>query len=128
MEPGRVLNRIPEATRAENCETLIFDDSTTGPKWVPNRIFDVEAFRKLLESLLNGSWSHLESSWRPLGASWTTILGAQDPSGGKPTKRTGAYGPLAAGNSAPRGGGKGEGILWKSLPLRGEVVSQPAIP
>ena len=27
-EPGRSPNRVPEATRAENCETLIFDDST----------------------------------------------------------------------------------------------------
>ena len=28
MEPQRVPNRAPEATRAENGETLIFDDST----------------------------------------------------------------------------------------------------
>ena len=28
MEPKRVPNRAPEATRAENGETLIFDDST----------------------------------------------------------------------------------------------------
>ena len=28
MEPKRVPNRTPEATRAENGETLIFDDST----------------------------------------------------------------------------------------------------
>ena len=28
MEPKRVRNRASEATRAEHCETLIFDDST----------------------------------------------------------------------------------------------------
>ena len=28
MEPGRVPNQAPQATRAENCKTLIFDDST----------------------------------------------------------------------------------------------------
>ena len=28
MEPKRAPDRAPEATRAENCETVIFDDST----------------------------------------------------------------------------------------------------
>ena len=72
MEPGRIPNRSPEATRAQNGETLICYDSTkdfgvflvpqapcfepkVDPKWVPNRIFDAEALRKPLESLLEAS-------------------------------------------------------------------------
>ena len=78
-----------------------------GLKRVPNRIFDVETFRKPLESVLNGSWSHLESSWTLLEASWSlldTILGAQEPSGIK------SNGPLAAGNLVPGGGLGGDAL------------------
>ena len=65
MEPKRIPNRAPEATRVENCKTLIFNDGTKDfndfvpqgsflaqkmvPKWVPNRIIDAEGVRKPLE-------------------------------------------------------------------------------
>ena len=71
-EPGKVPNRAPEATRAENSEILIFIDSSMNfndfagpgaplwrnknPKLVPNRVFDAEALRKPLENLLERSW------------------------------------------------------------------------
>ena len=67
--PRRVPNRGPKAIRAENGKTLIFNDlckdsndfsgarglfggPKVGPKWGPNRIFDAEALRKRLGSLL----------------------------------------------------------------------------
>ena len=37
--------------------------SRTGSKLAPNRIFDAEALKKPLESLLERSWSLLERSW-----------------------------------------------------------------
>ena len=45
----------------------------TGPKSVPNRIFDAEALEKPLES----SWTLLERSWSALGRSYNT-LGAEN--------------------------------------------------
>ena len=82
MGSQRVPNRAPEATRTENCETLIFDDSckdfndfsrlrapswrqTMGPKWVPNRSIDAGGVRKPLEM-------HFGSYHSALGA----LLGA----------------------------------------------------
>ena len=38
------------------------------PKWDPNRIFDAEALRKPLESLLDRSWRLLEPKKRSLGS------------------------------------------------------------
>ena len=66
MEPKRVPNRAPEATRAECGETLIFNDSTQdfngffesqttifelklGSKCVPNRIIGAEGVGKPLD-------------------------------------------------------------------------------
>ena len=102
-----------------------FLKSKMDPKSDPNRIFDGEALRKPLGGLLERSWKLLEpkkvSQDRSPEASWAP----KSPPGTNRPKRTD---PLTQGNPAPRGGGKGEGILWKSLPLRGEVVSQPATP
>ena len=90
MEPGRVPNRAPEATRAQNGETLIFYDSTKdlggfcGPrlsfwsqKWVQNGIRIASSTRTPSGSLLEPSWSALGSSWSrkkvvliALGPSW----------------------------------------------------------
>ena len=65
MEPKRVPNRAPEATRAENGETLIFDDSTKDfngfsclrapswhQKWVQNGFQIASSTQKASESLL----------------------------------------------------------------------------
>ena len=67
MEPKRVPNRAPEATRAENGETLIFDDSTQDfndfsclrapswrQKWVQNGFQIASSTLKASESLLIG--------------------------------------------------------------------------
>ena len=60
MEPKRVPNRAPEATRAEYCETLIFK--------VQGSLCGVKVGSQM------GSESHLrrgsfqKASWRPLGA------------------------------------------------------------
>ena len=86
MEPKRVPNRAPEATRAENGETLIFDDSISdfndlsclrAPSWrqkfVQNGFQIVSSTLKASESLLTGileaiiallepSWALLEPS------------------------------------------------------------------
>ena len=80
MEPKRVPNRAPEATRTENCKTLIFNDSCKDfidfsglrtlswrPKWVPNRIIDAEGARKPLDRHLGGYHSALGAILGALG-------------------------------------------------------------
>ena len=57
----------------------------------------------------------LGRSWKPLGGSKMPSWALRERPG---AKRTGTNGPLAEGISAPLRGGKGEGILWKSLLLR----------
>ena len=86
MEPKRVPNRAPEATRAENCETLIFDDSCKdfndfsclrAPSWrqklVQNGVRIVssmlKASRSLLTGILEAILALLEVSWPLLDAS-----------------------------------------------------------
>ena len=67
MEPQRVPNRAPEATRAENCETLIFDDSCKDfndfsclrapswrQQWLQNGVRIVSSMLKASRSLLTG--------------------------------------------------------------------------
>ena len=67
MEPKRVPNRAPEATRAENGETLIFDDSTKDfndfsclrapswrQQWVQNLFQIASSTLKASGSLLTG--------------------------------------------------------------------------
>ena len=49
----------------------------TGPKLVPNLIFDAEALEKPLESLSVASWTLLERSWSALGRSYSA-LGAEN--------------------------------------------------
>ena len=82
--PGRVRNGVQNRIRIENDESTenkillirkpYFLRSRvskigpqTGPKLVPNRIFDAEALRKPLESLLERSWRPLEPKKKQLG-------------------------------------------------------------
>ena len=73
IEPKRVPNPAPEATRVENCENLMFDDSTQvlndfgGPgapfcnlKQVPNGFQIAASTLKALRKPLEASWSALE--------------------------------------------------------------------
>ena len=83
MEPQTVPNRDPEATAAENCETLIFDDSTKDfndfsclrapswrQKWVQNGFQIVSSTLKASESLLTGI---LEAILALLELSWALL-------------------------------------------------------
>ena len=45
-----------------------------GPKWGPNRIFDAEALKNPLGSLLERSWSLLE----PKKSNWERLLDGQE--------------------------------------------------
>ena len=72
METKRVPNRAPEATRAENDETLIFNDST--------KDFNEFSCLRATFGVKNGykmgskaSWSALEASWSALEASWSAL-------------------------------------------------------
>ena len=86
MEPPKDPNRAQEATRAENCETLIFDDSTKDfngfsclrapswrQTWVQNGVRIVsstlKASRSLLTGILEAILALLEVSWPLLDAS-----------------------------------------------------------
>ena len=48
------------------------------PKWGPNRIFDTEAFRKPLGSLLERSWKLLEPEKQSWNRSWPLLEASQD--------------------------------------------------
>ena len=86
MEPERVPNRAPEATRAENSKTLILDDSTKDfndfsclrapswrQKWVQNGFqiasSTLKASERLLTGILEAIIALLEPSWPLLDAS-----------------------------------------------------------
>ena len=101
-EPGRVQNGVQNRIRIENGEITKKHNTShtktyllgsrvskigpqTGPKLVPNRIFDAEALRKPLESLLERSWRPQE----PKKRSWERLLAGLGP------KREGKMGPQA---------------------------------
>ena len=58
-----------------------------GPKWDPNRIFDAEALRKPLGSLLERSWRPLEPKKVSLEASWRLSAGDLGDVGGRHGKK-----------------------------------------
>ena len=111
--PGGSPNRGPKADQAQNGKTLIFNDpcrdfnvfSSPGvsfwtpkirPKWGPNRIFDAEALRNPLGSLLERSWSLLE----PKKVIMESLLGRKEPRDPQMSGRT----PGAGGRGAAASG------------------------
>ena len=108
MEPKRAPNRAPEATRTENGETFILDDSTKGfndfsglrapfwsQKWVQNRFQIASSTLKASEGLLIGILEAikalLKASWPLLSASWPLYTDLAGPRAGselcKPDQR-----------------------------------------
>ena len=109
MEPKRVPNRAPEATRAEYGETLIFNASTQdfhvffesqttmfelklGSKWVPNCTIDAEGVGKPLDRYLGRYDRALEGILAAPGRILAAIYG--------PLGRTRLIGKHQAGTGA----------------------------
>ena len=91
MGPQRVPNRAPEATRAENGETLIFDYGTKDfndlsclrpPSWrqtcVQNGFQIAASTLKALRKPLEGSWSTLGALLETSSATWEALGGSQE--------------------------------------------------
>ena len=55
-----------------------FFEPKVGPKWDPNRIFDADALRKRLGSLLERSWRLLEPKKQSWNRSWPLLEASQD--------------------------------------------------
>ena len=90
MEPGRGQNGVQNRIQVEKGENTKIDDPLTrkpyflssraskigpktGSKLVPNRIFDAEALRTPLESLLERSWKRQEPKKRSWERLWSGL-------------------------------------------------------